>query len=240
VGLNLTKFLEQDIKDSLLVNEDIFGDIGKSAIVFEKAIMRGKTIMDALICTEKKGVIGVEIKTERDTTNRLNKQLHNYEKVCDYVYVLCHDDHVEKVEQILKRYQHTHVGIISYIEFKGKPMLGIYRPTRLSPYKNVFNTLDILWKAELVATYGMFRKPAHAIAKANDLTYRSFKSQTSMPSYERKVIGRDMSKTLVIKSLIKRVGEEGANKLFCDNFIYHRRFSNKVIKIQHFKKGGIK
>ncbi|MCC9083788.1 sce7726 family protein [Enterococcus faecium] len=82
--------------------------------------MRGNTICDCLIFTEKRGVIGIEIKTERDSTKRLNKQLKDYEKVCDFVYVLCHDTHVPKVEQILNRYNHRHVGILAYTEFMVK------------------------------------------------------------------------------------------------------------------------
>lgn len=103
--------------------------------------------------------MGIEIKTERDSTQRLNKQLHYYSQVCKYVYVMCHDKHVLKVEQILKRYKHHHVGIISYINVKGKPIVGKYKKATISPHRSPYHTLNILWKHNLLIMLKQIRDP---------------------------------------------------------------------------------
>lgn len=230
--VGMKKFYEDDIKQVLLKKGKMFGDIGKSTIVFEKGITISSTIADCLIFTEKKGVIGVEIKTERDSTARLNKQLKNYSLVCDYVYVMCHDNHIKKVEQIMKRYHHEHVGIISYIEFMGEPAVGVYKPARKSPLKDVYHTINILWKEEILKILGAFRhygarapKSSYTVAdRSGGLNGLSIKSSFSAR----------MSKPELIRNLIARVGRPEANQIVCDIFIEHRNNPAKAIKYHHF------
>lgn len=140
----MSGFYEDDIKELILQKKHIFISEGKSTVLFEKGIVIGSTIADCLIFSEEKGIIGVEIKTERDTTRRLNKQLKNYSLVCDYVYVLCHDEHVSKVEEIINK-QFPHTGIIAYTEFKGEPVLGVYKQAVKSPFKKVEMAYQMLW-----------------------------------------------------------------------------------------------
>lgn len=51
-----------------------------------------------------------EIKTELDNLNRLTKQIEDYSKVFEYVYVITYDGYVNKVKDILP----SHCGIIIY------------------------------------------------------------------------------------------------------------------------------
>ncbi len=232
------RFRESDVKIAILDNKRIFGDIGESALVFEKAIMRGKTIMDAMICTQKRGVIGVEIKTERDTTARLNRQLKDYERVCDYVYVVCHDTHVAKVEQIIKRYKHAHVGIISYIKFQDTPTIGMYKEASKSPYKSAYHMLDVLWKQELLNYLSAWALPSYRVAEAYGLRPDPFD-----PTHTRLDTGvrsgdtyhYQSTKPMVIAQVVSRAGEQGATDIFCDTFICNRQDPAKSVKLRHFR-----
>ncbi len=51
-----------------------------------------------------------EIKTELDTTDRLDKQISDYEKVFENIYVVAHQVHLKKVKKIVPR----KCGIITY------------------------------------------------------------------------------------------------------------------------------
>lgn len=231
------QFYEADIQELILNKQRIFGDIGKSAIVFEKAIMQGNTICDCLVFTEKRGLIGIEIKTERDSTKRLNKQLSDYEKVCDYVYVLCHDSHVPKVEQILTRHNHKHVGILAYTEFMGEAMLGEYKQPSRSPKKSAYHMLNILWKEDLIRMLGTFRRYGDRL-EANGAKIMKTNSRSGGVSglYVKSTTARRMTKPELINNLINRVGgTEEATRVFCDVFIHNRNHPEKAIKLRHFK-----
>lgn len=231
------RFYEQDIQELILNKKRIFGDVGQSAIVFEKAIMQGNTICDCLIFTENKGLIGIEIKTERDSTKRLNKQLRDYEMVCDYVYVLCHDNHVPKVETILNRHDHRHVGILSYTEFMGEAMLGEYRAPVRSPKKSAYHMLNILWKEDLLRMLGTFRRYGDRLEDNGSKVMKTNNRSGGVSGlYVKSTTARRMTKPELIKNLISRVGgTEEATRVFCDVFIHDRNHPEKAIKLRHFR-----
>lgn len=230
-------FYEENIQQLILRKKHIFGDIGDSTVVFEKAVMRGNTICDCLIFTENRGLIGVEIKTERDSTKRLNKQLADYEKVCDFVYVLCHDDHVPKVEQILTRYKHGHVGILAYTEFRGEPLLGIYKEAQRSPHKSAYHMFDILWKEEILKLLGTFKHYGMRVQTATGTKFIESKNRGGGVSglYTQANYSRRMRKSILITNLISKLGgEEESTRVFCDIFIHHKQHPEKAIKYHHF------
>lgn len=237
------KFREADIVALIKEMEHMFGDIGDSALIFEKAIMQQKTIMDCMICTQNKGVIGIEIKTERDSTQRLNKQLSDYSKVCDYVYVMCHDSHVGKVEKILKAKNYNHVGIIAYIQIGLTPWVGIYKEATKSPVKDVYHTLNILWRKDLSTMLGTFKHITSRIEEAHpELQGASYSNRSGGLSgvVNQPLVSQNARKPVLINALISRLGQEEANKVFCDVMINNRNHPEKSIKIEHFNpKEGI-
>lgn len=234
------KFKEEDIKKLILEKKRVFGDLGESVVVFEKAILRGNTICDCLIFSRKKGIIGVEIKTERDTTRRLNKQLRDYSRVCDYVYVLCHDNHVGKVSNILSRYKHQHVGIISYTEWKGEPMLGRYKDAASSPDKSAFQMMDMLWKTEIVHSLGAFKHYGRYIqeeygvrVKEDPHWVKGGGANSALANHNP--YGSKTRKSSLIVTLIKKLGgEQEATRFVCDLFIRGDMDPGKSLKYYHF------
>lgn len=142
---------EDDLKNAVLHNQHLFahlGDLDKSVVLYEKKISK-RVISDCLLLSSKQGIIGIEIKTDADTTKRLRHQLYGYARTCDYVYVLCHDNKVAPVKDVIKELGYGFVGIITYEQFENEPLLGVIHEPRHSPYTNHVNYCDLLWKSEI-------------------------------------------------------------------------------------------
>lgn len=211
----MTGFYEDDIKELILNKKHVFLDKNEQSVVlFEKAIVWSKTIADCIIFSKNHGLIGVEIKTEFDTTRRLQKQLKDYSLVCDKVYTLVEDKHVEKVEKILKSNHYDHVGIITYTEFRGTPILGVYKEATAAPSKSVHMALEILWKQELQSI----------------LT--SIKKQMKLGTLEADT---RLRKNAIINKIIQILGPEEANKVLCDIFINENTHPDKPLKYHYFR-----
>lgn len=240
------QFYEQDIKNLIRTKKHMFkddnitSDIKDIKIFNEKVICQGKCRTDCLVLDRNGTVMGIEIKTERDSTQRLNKQLQYYSLVCEYVYVMCHDKHVPKVEQIIKRYGHKHVGIMSYINFKGKPMVGKYKQATPSPHRSPYHTLNILWKANLLVMLKQIRDPH---------TYRTRYSYNADGRYSggegnfsQTTQSKRMKKYSIINQIIKYLGVENTYKLFTRVVIYGYNNRWEVIEEDFFNtvKNGVK
>lgn len=142
----------KDVKQMLLNTPKLFvTDDDKTAVWFEKEIVGNystqHTIADCLIFSEEQGLIGVEIKSARDSNRRLRRQLTDYAKVCDYVWVLIHDTMLVEVEPILEDF--PFVGVICYTEIDDKLVPGVVKAPNPSPSYNLKTALDMLWSDEL-------------------------------------------------------------------------------------------
>lgn len=180
------RVLEKEVKQSILDNPQLFdslGYMGEYKLVYEKMTMRGKLIADAMIFTQNKGIIGIEIKTEYDTLKRLPRQITNYARTCNYVYVYVHDSHLKDVIKILKeKGLYNIVGIISYTVFDDEVIPGLYKePARVNPKYELQSALTMLEKSSIVYLLGM-------------ITYTSRQLEKSLFNKESKRIGRDLIK----------------------------------------------
>jgi len=232
------RFYEEDIKKLILEKRRIFlgdDDNTPNIVLFEKGISINSVICDCLIFSEGKGIIGLEIKTERDSTRRLNKQLKAYSVTCDYVYTLCHDDHVEKVEEIINR-NHPHVGIIAYSEFRGVPILGVYKEAHKSPKKDVKMAYQMLWYTELSALLGNFKRQMNTLEEFG-VRVNTMKSRSGGASrlYVQSNAGKYLKKTDVINMIVNRLGYQESNKLLCNIFINDKFHPERNLKFHHFK-----
>lgn len=95
-----------------------------------------------------------EIKSEKDNTSRLFKQLECYLKTFDYTYVVCHGKHLEAVSKIA----HSDVGII--IETSPQKFKIIKRATKSSRL-SAPSLLTLFSRAEIQKLYN--RKSDKAI-----------------------------------------------------------------------------
>jgi hypothetical protein len=230
-------FYEKDIKKLILNKKHIFVPIDDTnSILFEKGITINSTIADCLIFSKAKGIVGVEIKTERDSTKRLNKQLRSYSSVCDYVYVMCHDNHIEKTEDILKRNNHHHVGIVSYTEFRGDPVLGIYKAAVRSPFKKVKMAYQMFWKEEITNILGSFKRQVNTLEEQGLKVNKAKSRSNGLHGLytQSNASNKYLTKPAMIDMIIARLGEEAANRLLCDIFIAGRLHPERQFKFHHF------
>ena len=231
------KALEPMIKDFVMHNEHFFGDLGEKIVLSEKSMGLSRqrnikeTIADLLIFSMEKGIIGIEIKTEYDNLQRLNRQMRGYSLVSDYVWIVCHDSHVEGVEQRLQRYQHQHVGIIAYTEFKDTIIGGVYKEPRRNPNKSMYNTVNMLWKRDIVRIMSGLRFPSRVAARElgiknlKELDRNSYATAVTFP--ER------MKKGELINNMLTRFGEVETNNIVCKYFINNEN-ADKVLNLKHF------
>ncbi|AAX92338.1 hypothetical protein TwortDSMZ_164 [Staphylococcus phage Twort] len=215
-------FYEQDIKDLIRTKKHLFhkdeitSNIDDIKIFNEKVICQGKCRTDCLVLDRNGTVMGIEIKTERDSTQRLNKQLYYYSLVCKYVYVFCHDKHVPKVEKILKEHKHDHVGIISYINFRGKPTVGKYKQATPSPFRSPYHTLNILWKYSLLTMLRIIRDYTKYYNKKVTFNKNGHQNELATKSTQ----SYRMKKPAIINQIIGFIGVEKTYQLFCRVVIY--------------------
>lgn len=241
VKLDDSAYREEDIKSLFLGKEHVLGELGKTGIIFEKGIMRtskqtSNTIVDIMVFSELQGIIGIEIKTERDSTRRLTKQLRDYSRVCDLVYVLCHDNHVEKVEAIIKRYKFSHVGILAYTQFKEEFILGVYRKPVQSPTKSINQAMDMIHKHSIVKMLGTFKDPNRRVREELGIeAYSTPPRSGGAGYYSLSGFNDNMSKALLIGTLIKKLGgPKEANRVLCNVFINNAVNPDANIKLRHF------
>lgn len=225
------------IKDFVIHNEFFFGDLGKNIVLSEKSMGRSnqrnvkETIADLLIFSEEQGLVGVEIKTEYDTLQRLNRQMKGYSLVCDYIYVVTHDKHVEGVEERLRRYKHKHVGIIAYTEFKETIIGGVYKVATKNPKKSIFHTVNILWKADIVKILGGLRFPSRVAAR--ELGIKNLKDINRHSAGTAPAFSNKMRKRELINNMLARFGAVETNNLVVTFFINNQN-PNKVLNLKHF------
>lgn len=232
------KLYAGQIKALILKHPELFGDLGKTTIIFEKALPTHSVIADCLIFSSIQGVIGIEIKTDHDNTRRLNNQLKAYEEICDRVYVLCHDNKVAEVIKVLKRYHHDSVGLMSYSTYQGEQLTGIIRDVQICPTFDPANILRVLWKHELVAV-------ANSLTSSGtldfDLVQRKLNLDAATRSYGRissgtiNPISQSMPKEQIVQYIVGILGLLGAHQLIVDMFINHTKHPDKVLHYYHFK-----
>ena len=91
-----------------------------------------------------------EIKTQYDTLSRLEKQINDYSKCFEKIYIVCSSDKYEQVMDIVPEY----CGILTYSN-KGRCVFTKKRSPKVSPKIDPKSQLDFLYKKELKKTFNM-------------------------------------------------------------------------------------
>lgn len=225
---------ELDVKKAILSNPALFGKLGKSKVLSEKKLGEFGVIADMLLFSEIKGVIGIEIKTEHDSTQRLNKQLRAYEGLCTEVWVIAHDSQYQKVDRVLTTNNHPTVGIITYSTVDGEIMFGKIKRSSISSRFNVKNLLKILWKSELLTLAN--RINSLAFSKETNLPLQINDLSKGHPEGSSKVISNKATKMQIITFIINRLGPLNAYQMVVDLFIQEVKDPAKVLNYYSFKK----
>ena len=86
--------LDADIREPLL---DYLDDIYYKNRIFEEKVM-GKSRAD-MVMVVPEGFIGLEIKSDADTYERLERQVPDYDRFCNYNYIVVGKSHQKHVAE---------------------------------------------------------------------------------------------------------------------------------------------
>lgn len=122
-----------------------------------KYLKSEKTIYEYPINDSRADIIDIcnslscyEIKTKYDNLSRLCKQLKDYSKVFEYVYVVCSEDKYNDVKKMIPSY----CGIISYKDRKNCSFNKRVNASK-SPNINIYEVLNCFNKKELNKCFGL-------------------------------------------------------------------------------------
>lgn len=87
--------------------------------------------------------VAYEIKTEYDTLDRLEKQINDYSKAFEYIYVICSSEMIDDVEPIIP----NHCGIYVY-SGKNRIVYSKYKEATVSPHLDIKCMLSLMLKKE--------------------------------------------------------------------------------------------
>lgn len=114
---------------------------------FEEFCFGHKTRADALLVTEQE-LIGFEFKSDKDTLDRLERQVHDYERFCDRNYLVTGQKFKEKAPEVVPE----HWGIYC-IYLNDEETLQLECIRKAQPNKKrmrLHNQLRLLWRSELI------------------------------------------------------------------------------------------
>ena len=143
---------DEDIREELFFFlEEHFG---KSRIIEEKVI--GKARADCVLITES-AFIGVEIKSDHDSYQRLSSQVKNYNDFFDYNILVVGTKHAHSAKDHVPPFW----GIITVEEIEGKPDFYFWRREERNPFRDYAKKGSLLWKEELVSILEKFSYPLY-------------------------------------------------------------------------------
>ena len=117
-------------------------EYGKARFIEEKTM--GKSRADVLMVTDG-ALIGIEIKSDADTYERLASQVKDYDRLCDFNYIAAGSSHAMHVEEHVPDYW----GIITVDETEDGADFYILRRPKLNPKVKMKNKVALLWRPEL-------------------------------------------------------------------------------------------
>lgn len=139
------KLKDADMRDILFSH---YEDTASKLRIFEEFCI-GKTRTDAMIVTENE-LIGIEFKSDKDTLDRLARQVKDYNRFCDKNYLVIGQhfiDRQDSLSEILPEFW----GIYSVtMNENGSKKLELLREASPNPKCRIKNQLKILWRTELI------------------------------------------------------------------------------------------
>ena len=137
---------------------------GQRLRFFEEFCIGRKTRTDALLVTESE-IIGFEFKSDKDNLNRLERQVHDYERFCDRNYLVTGQKYKEKAPDEIP----AHWGIYCvYLDENETLQLECIRKAQPNSKRmRLHNQLRILWRSELIPIVKKYH--LGGVAKKNKL-----------------------------------------------------------------------
>lgn len=131
---------DKDIREPLFWHlEDTYG----KCRIFEEVPM-AKARADVMMVLPHE-IIGIEIKSNADTYDRLAGQVRNYDKFCDRNMVVTGLRHIKHIAKHIPEYW----GILCVYSDNGKNIIEQIRPALPNPKIKADFQMSLLWKSEL-------------------------------------------------------------------------------------------
>lgn len=141
---NSKKLKDEQMRSILF---EFYESRGQRLRFFEEFCFGRKTRADALLVTEQE-LIGFEFKSDKDHLNRLEHQIHDYERYCDRNYLVTGQKYREKIADELP----DHWGIYCvYLDDHETLQLECIRKALPNTKRmRLHNQLRLLWRSELI------------------------------------------------------------------------------------------
>lgn len=143
---------DKDIRETLfLFLEEQYG---RARFIEEKNV--GRSRADVLMVTED-ALIGIEIKSDADTYQRLKSQVKDYDRFCDMNYVAVGSSHAMHIEEHIPDYW----GIITIDDIGGNADCYILRRPQANPKCKKEQKIRLLWRRELAHIQELNKMPKY-------------------------------------------------------------------------------
>lgn len=202
---------DADIREPLF---DYLDEVFGKNRIFEEKIM-GKSRADLVMVVEK-GLVGLEIKSDADTYDRLKSQTRDYDKFCDYNYIVAGKSHEKHVAEHVPEWW----GIIIATEEQGEIRITLKREAGMNPKCKREQQIKWLWRTEL----------NHLLEKNKLPAYK----QKSKKFVQDKLVEKIEPETLreqLVEELFERDYEQWLRE-----FEEYRRAQNKPVKKKRRRK----
>ena len=173
---------DEDIREELFFFLE--EEYGKSRVIEEKVI--GKARADCVLITES-AFIGVEIKSDHDSYQRLSSQVKNYNDFFDYNILVVGTKHAHSAKDHVPPFW----GIITVEEVEGRADFYILRKAERNPHRDYAKKGSLLWKEELIS---LLRKYSFPLYKQKSKKFQFTYLRERIPE---EVLNREMSEQLL-------------------------------------------
>ena len=169
---------------------------GKIRILEERNT--GRSRADVVMVTENE-VIGLEIKSDADSYQRLSGQVKDYDRYYDRNFVVIGSSHARSIESHVPEYW----GIITVDEVDGRPDFLIFRKPLPNPKRSLARKLSIMWRPELVHIQEIFEMPRYK-AESKDFVIGKIAERTVYPPDKKGYIDPEKLATAISNELFER------------------------------------
>lgn len=131
---------DKDIREPLF--DYLEERFGKTRMLEEKII--GRSRADTLMVTERT-FVGLEIKSDADTYERLKRQVRDYDRYCDENYVVIGKSHEKHVKEHIPEYW----GVLTVALEAGEVIVEEMQPAAPNPKVKKERQITLMWRPEL-------------------------------------------------------------------------------------------
>lgn len=139
----------------------------QTLVLDELGLMHGACRADIAIVNGR--LIGIEIKSEKDSLSRLKKQIIAYDAVFDNIAIIVSERHRQAVTRCVPK----HWGIVLTKKGKrGAIHFSVQRKSRTNRFVDPMSVAQLLWKNEAIETLQKLGAPLHLLKSRRAKLYR--------------------------------------------------------------------